>query len=248
MKRRRSVILTAGILCFTIVAAFAAEKQQSSFWKKLLKFTGISASPGQMKSPDEDLATPGQVWLADLSTGEQKKLTEELGFRSPIFTANGKAVLLVRSNQLYQLQLEDGPPRRLFEIPGLVKLIGFDREATNEVCCLVRVDSVWQVQTVSLPDGAINKIEHDPDSREDRRLLTYLKGWEREYEPDLSLYPARQTKVGLSGQVVAWNDIILKRTGAKPQNVSKANGYDCSQPSLSPDANKVVYIKAVAPN
>jgi hypothetical protein len=248
MNRRFSLFLPVAILCFGLGASGAAEKKESSFWKKLLSFTGISASPGQMKSPNVDLPAGGEVWLADLETGQRRKLTEEPGFRSPIFTPDGRAVLLVRSNQLYELQLDAGSPRKLLEIPGLWKLIGVNREATNDICALVSCDGAWTVESVTLADGSITKIPHDPDSRDDRRLLTHLRGWVREYEANLSVFPARQTKIGLSGGTVAWNDVFFKRGDASPINVSQADGYDCSHPSLSPDAKKVVYVKAIVPN
>jgi hypothetical protein len=247
MNRPLRFPFLAMALALVIFSADAAEKPRSSFWKKLLRVTGISANPGQMKSPEEDILAGGQLWIADVVTGERKKIIDQSGLRSPIFTPDGAALLLLRSNKLCLLQLQDNSLRELFEIPGVFKLIGFDRETTNEFCALVRQNRDFAVQAVSLSDGAIATIPHDPDSADDRRLITHLQGWLREYPPDVRVYPARQTKTGISGRPVGWNDILFKRSDVPAMNVSQANGYNCSHPSLSPDRKKIAYIKSVRP-
>src|SRR2546429_450485 len=47
------------------------------FIKKLLRITGISATPSQQKALGEKLEAGGQIWIANLKTGAVRKLSEE---------------------------------------------------------------------------------------------------------------------------------------------------------------------------
>jgi hypothetical protein len=69
-----------------------------------------------------------------------------------------------------------------------------------------------------------------------------MLAWDRDYG-DTNLYIDQQTKSGMSG-TLSWTDVFLKRKGNTPIDVSKCNGVNCGQPSLSADGKSVAYVKA----
>ena len=63
---------------------------------KLLRITGISATPSQQKAPSEEMEAGGEIWISNVKAGTLQKLSQENGFRSPIFGPNDEAVLAVK--------------------------------------------------------------------------------------------------------------------------------------------------------
>ena len=73
-------------------------------------------------------------------------------------------------------------------------------------------------------------------------MVEHVRGWDRVYG-DTSVYVKTVTKQSLSGQV-EWKDVFLKAGAGKPIDVSRCEQADCAQPSLSPDGQFIVFIKA----
>jgi hypothetical protein len=87
----------------------------------------------------------------------------------------------------------------------------------------------------------VTPLPHDRSSQEHRDIIAHVKGWERVYG-GTSVYVKTEVKQGMSG-AVEWTDVYLER-GTGPVNVSRCDGVNCGQPSLSHDRNRVVFIKA----
>jgi len=55
----------------------------------------------------------------------------------------------------------------------------------------------------------------------------------------------RQTKQALSG-TVEWTDVFRKMGSGEPVDVSRCDGVNCGQPSLSQTGRLLVFVKAKA--
>ncbi len=214
---------------------------EESVWQKLLRVAGISATPSTLKAPGDDLAS-GELWLVDLETGTPRRLTAVGGYRSPIFEPGAETLLALSGDQLVRIPLLGGEPRRLQQTRA-VKLVGFVAGEARRVLIVLRDDTGQPVAAfLSLDTGDIEALALDRDSNQGRRMLHHLQGWERIYST-AKLYIRRQTKRGLVG-AVDWTDVFIKRDASDPVNVSRCDGIDCGQPSLSPDGGRVVFVKS----
>ena len=72
-------------------------------------------------------------------------------------------------------------------------------------------------------------------------MLAQIRAQDRSYG-DTTVYTKTETKSGLS-RPIEWIDVFVKRGAAPPQNVSACDGVNCVQPALSPDGQRVVFVK-----
>lgn len=98
---------------------------------------------------------------------------------------------------------------------------------------------------LALKSGQITPLPHDRDSKTHRRMMSHLRGDDREYE-DVAVYVKAESKARLGGQV-EWTDVYVKQANVAPVNISRCDEVDCGQPTLSPDGKRVAFIKAGAP-
>lgn len=210
------------------------------FWKKVLRIAGVSATPSQQKAPGEGPAT-GEVWVADVKSGARRKSSDG-GFRSPVFAPGGRELLMVKGDALWRMAVSGGTPVKLFAVKGLNKLVGFDPANPDAVLGLVETERIQHAAMISLSNGGITLLPHDPNSAEDRKAVAHLKEWERVYG-DTKLFVASATRPGLGG-TFEWTEIMLRKGRGEPVNISRSDGVNCGQPSLSPDGTKVVFIRA----
>jgi hypothetical protein len=208
---------------------------------KLLRITGISATPSQQKAPSEEMEAGGEIWISNVKAGTLQKVSQENGFRSPIFGPNDEAVLAVKDGFIWQVSLQTGAASKLHEVAGLTKVVGINRDDANKILVLIKRGPTTAPSLLSLTTGAIAEISYDANSPNDRKLLNHLKGWERVYG-DTMVYPRAQTRESVTG-TVEWQDVFLKKDDAAPVNVSRCEGANCGQPSLSGDGSKVVFIR-----
>jgi len=236
MKKALSVIVCAALLPCQHV------RGQDGLLSKLLRITGISATPSQQKAPGEEFETGGEIWISNIKAETLQKLGRENGFRSPIFGPKDQEVLAVKAGVLWQLSLQNGAASKLHQVAGLTKLVGIDRQDSDKILVLIKRGSTTVPALLSLATGAVTEIPYDPNSPNDRKLLNHLKDWERVYG-DIAVYPRTQTRDSVTG-TVEWQDVFLKRDDVAPLNVSRCDGANCGQPSLSADGMKVVFIRA----
>jgi hypothetical protein len=228
------------VACVALLLCQAARGE--TFLKKILRITGVSATPSQQKAPGEEMEAGGEIWLASVQTGSPRKLSASAGFRSPIFTADDRAVLATKDGALWRISLPGGPAEKLYDVAGLTKLVGPDRDDLDKILIIIERGHMSVVALLSIASGKTTEIPYDSKLSEDRKLLSHLKGWERVYG-DMKIYPQSQTREGLAG-TVEWHDIFLKKGDAEPVNISRGEDADCGQPSLSRDAAQIVFIRA----
>jgi len=235
MKKALSVIVCAALLPCQYV------RGQDGLLSKLLRITGISATPSQQKAPGEEFETGGEIWISNVKAGSLQRLGDQNGFRSPIFGPNDEAVLAVKDGALWRVSLKTGAASSIHRIAGLTKMVGIDRQDSDKVLVLIKRGSTTVPALLSLASGAVKEISYDTKSSNDRKLVNHLKGWERVYG-DMVVYPRAQTRESLTG-TVEWQDVFLKRDDAAPINVSRCDGATCGEPSLSGDGTRVVFIR-----
>ena len=234
--------MTKPLLKITCAALLLCQPAYAeTFLQKILRITGVSATPSQQKAAGDEVEAPGEIWLADITAGPARKLSDGSGYRSPIFTPDNHAVLAAKGDTVWRIPMDGGAPRKLHEVNGLMKLVGFDSSDPDKMLALIERDQTPQAALLSIATGKTTAIPHDNKSPEDRKLLSHLKGWERVYG-GAKLYVQSKTREGRAGTVEV-NEIFFKKGDAAPVNVSRSEGASSVQPSLSPDGKSVVFIR-----
>jgi hypothetical protein len=199
---------------------------------------GLGRAAGDLRGPE----TGGDLWQVDLDSGERVALTSGGDFRSPVYEGNGPAVLALRGEDVVRIRL-GRPPERLTHLAGVEKLVGFQEQAPKDLVVLLERPqaplAVW-----NLEDGQLRPLPLDGNAAEVKGLISRIRGQERgSGEKRLWLNKERKQGVYLSSE---WTDVYLSEGTAAPRNLSRCNGADCSQPALSPDGRRVVYVRKTA--
>jgi hypothetical protein len=224
------------LLVAPVTGASAAE----SFVSKVLRIAGISATPSQLRGPKGVKA--GDIWLVNIAQDTPVPLTRDGGYRSPVFTPGNDHILALKGDALVRIPKTGGEPERLHTLKGVMKIVGFDQADQDKALILLEEDGGTAVGLLSLASGQTIRLPYDRTSEEDQSLIIHMQEWTRVYG-DTTLYVKGETKRRLAGYT-EWTDVYLKRGETPPLNLSKCDGVDCGQPSLSPDGGQVVYIRA----
>ena len=208
--------------------------------ERLLGFLGISATPSQMKGPG-DAVDSGEIWMVRLGEGDATQVGSGAGYRWPVFAPGGASVLALAGETLVRIPVTGGDPKTLHTLHGVEKLVGFAKGDDDKLLLLTANQGGGSaIGVLSLASGKITDIAHD--SQQDRRLLAHLRGHERVFD-QTKLYLKTETKPGLTGGQTEWLEVYVKQGDAAPRPVSRCDGSDCAQPSLSDDGGSVVFIK-----
>lgn len=220
-------------------------KPPTSLTERLLKFLGISDSPGTLKGPGDEVTT-GELWLADLQARTTRALTPSAGYRSPIFLAGSGDVLALRGTDVVRVPNAGGEGKKLYSIDRILKLVGASSEDAATVLILLRGEAGGhpRVGLLTVPTGAVKPVPYDPASHEDLQMVEGLEAWSRTYG-DHRIYVQRQSKQALSG-TVEWSDVFLQVGSREAVDVSLCDGANCGQPSLSADGHWVVFVRTEA--
>jgi len=229
----------------TTGSATGKQRPSTSFTEKLLKFFGISDSPSTLKGPGDEV-TSGELWVADLDSKSTRPLTSNGGYRSPVFLAATTSVLALRESDVMEVPSGGGEAKKLYSVNAIIKLLGFGSEDPGKVLILLRggADGHPRPGLLTVNTGAVTIIPYDPASSQDLQMVENLQGWSRTYG-NKYIYVKRQAKEALSG-TVEWSDVFLKVNNQEPVDVSRCDGVNCGQPSLSEDGRLLVFIKAKA--
>jgi dipeptidyl aminopeptidase/acylaminoacyl peptidase len=231
------------VIALFVLLSLSAQtgKKTESFWNKLLRITGISATPGALRGEEETAS--GDVWLAQLDRQPAlRRLTQEGGYTSPVFDKDAN-VLALKANDLYRLSTSGAPPVKLRAIPKAVKLVGISRDEPDRLLVVVKdAQALPQAAMFSLRDGALAVLHHDARSTDDRTLLAHLLGWERVYG-DTRVYVVSNEKAGAGDTTIKFRDVWLQRGSSTAINLTNGNGVSSGQPSLSADGRQVVFIR-----
>lgn len=239
------IILTLLFASSSVHAQKAATEKPAarpeSFLEKVLRITGISANPTTLKGPGDEVTT-GEVWLAELSSKRNRRLTATGGYRSPIFLPNAD-LLALRRTDVVRLTITDPQPRMLYSIPDASKLVGFSQANPDQVLMLLEdAAGDTSVGLLSVASGKVSPLPYDLKSESDRQMVEHLAGWTRNYG-DVTVYVKHQTKQAISGPL-DWTDVFLRSGAAPAVDVSQCSPVNCGQPSLSADRHLLVFIRS----
>lgn len=210
--------------------------------RKVLKFFGIGDTP-KSKGSAQDMESGGNIWIVYSDSMKQEQITQNGGYRSPIFMPGDEAILALKGSEVVQLPVTGGEENILRTVQGIVKLVGFDKDNQEEILGLFEDENgkPYVIGTLSLQTGQMTPIPYDKDSTEDRRVLSQVRGWERIYG-NTTVDVQTETKRESAG-TVEWTDVYIQQGDEEPVNLSKGDGVNCGHPSLSHDGRQVVYIK-----
>jgi len=224
-----------------VAAPPARQKPSPGFIDRVLKFLGISDSPGTLKSPGDEKS--GELWVADLGSHTTHAVTRGEGYRSPVFLPGSNDILALSGNDVVRIS-SSGNMKKLYSIAGITKVVAGSTDNPDAVLILLTENAGGHSRAglLSVSTGKITPLAFDPNSSADLQMVENLEGWTRSYG-DRQIYVRRQTKQALSG-TVEWSDVFLEAAGQDPVNVSRCNGANCGQPSLSADGRLLIFVKS----
>ena len=251
MKRSCPYLLLAALLVSpaypqaqknTSKASNSTPQKPKSFIDRVLDFLSISYTPGALKGPAGE-ALNGQIWIADLKSNSAHALTSTWNYRSPIFLAGRADIIALRGNDIVRIPSTGGEGTKLHSVEGILKLVGASNSDSSKILVLLRSEtgSHPRVALLAIDTGAIVELPYDPASSQDLQLVEDLQGWSR-VSGENRIFVKRQTKEDLSG-TLQWTDVFMNAHGQQPVDVSRCDGVNCSQPSISQDGSLLAYVK-----
>ena len=231
----RQVTQILGVLA---LLAFAPAVHAETMVEKLLRVSGLTASPAEMRGPGDE-PDPGDIWVASPGSAPAA-LTSGGGYRSPVFSPDG-SVFALRGDAV--VRVAPGSVATLQKVSGALKLVGFDGRNADEIVVLLDSGGAGSpLGVLSLKTGKMVPLPYDAKSDGERRMLVQIRGQERVYG-GTSVYVKTESKRGMT-RAIEWTDVYLRRGNQPPQNVSACDGVSCGQPALSPDGRRVAFVKA----
>lgn len=246
MMRRITLVL---LLMGSITMA-STPPTPDSLWKRVAKFLGLTAAPNP--KGDDDQVIEGNIHLYNVETRQISPLKQGT-FRSPIFLPADRTILALNGEKVVKFdfalkenELTIGEVTDVRAVPGIKKLIGVEKDAPDQVLVITDLDNdnCPNVGVLSLADGSVVPVPY-ADNAEDRDIVTYLRGWEREYDDGTKLLVKLETKKRNGADVAATN-AFLKLRDKGLLNVSNcAPGVNCGQPAISSDRKFLLFVRKI---
>jgi hypothetical protein len=251
MKRTLLNLLVAALLVApafpqaqkaTAKSAPTTPQKSKSFVDRVLEFLSISYTPASQKGPAGD-ALKGQIWIADVKGNSMHALSVGADYRSPVFISESSDVLALRGSDVVRIPATGGDGKKLYSTDGILKLVGGGSSDPNQVLVLLRNESGSHphVGLLAIDTGAIADLPYDPASTQELQLVEDLEGSSR-VSGENRVFVKRQTREDISG-TLEWTDVFLIANGQQPVDVSRCEGVNCGQPSISHDGSLLVYVK-----
>jgi hypothetical protein len=232
MRRHRLFLGLCSWVACLLLPGPAARAQ--SWWDTVLRITGITATPSQLKGPEDDPAA-GDVWVINLAQKTRQRLTFDGGYRSPLFLPGDAMLLALKGEAVVQMPRAGGEPVTRQTVPGVRKLVGVHHDDGDKVLLVLRRPE-QPLGLLSLRSGAVAPLPFS-QSPEDQRRYNHIVGWERVYGDTTLLVQEQPSQA-------TWTDIYLRRGNTPAENLSRCQNSTCSQPSLSHDGGLVAFIKS----
>ena len=115
------------------ILAFSAAAAAESLVEMLLRVAGLTVMPDQMRETDP---APGDIWVVSPGVTPPTALTSGGGYRSPVFSLTDATIVALKRDSVVRISVS-GAVERLHNVPGIVKLIGFDAKNAHEVVVLL---------------------------------------------------------------------------------------------------------------
>jgi hypothetical protein len=228
---RFSTAVRGGVVLALALMPVAAA-QREPFSAQVLRVAGVAPGPGAATDPDDEIDT-GELWVADLNANTRNRIAGQ-GYRSPVLTPAGDAVLAIRDDVIVRVPIGGGNPEDVFQLDSITKLVGFGSEER----LLVTADDGNMVGFLTLADKKIRWLTPDESLAEDKAALDRIRGWERVYG-DVKVSQERQTAGSKR-----WTDVLVRESGKDALNVSQGEGVSCGQPAYAPAKRLVVFVRS----
>jgi hypothetical protein len=226
------------LLVLALLTPQARPRSGETLLQKLLRVAGLTAAPSQMRAPGDP--EPGDVWIVSVEARAPRALTNEGGFRSPVFAPGDALVYALRSGVVVSIPIGGGPAAPQGRAPGVVKLVGFD--GPDDLVVLTAAQPpASPVALFSLKSGQLVALPYDATSPEERRLVAFMRGDERVYG-DTRVYSELVSREGALRPIES-TDVFLVKGTAAPVNLSACGGINCSAPALSRDGRQVAFVQ-----
>lgn len=210
-----------------------ADLPPETFWEKAARVAGFSSNPSALRGPGDQVGEGDVVlWFRAGKTPVRRPLTQDGGYRSPIFQHGDRYVLALKGKKLVRVPVAGGDVKELFDVPDVVKLVGASRDEEHLVLAVAE-DAEGRRSAAFVCLGTGRVVTFGGDANTDESHLPHLLGWWRQYEK------ARVETRDRNGR----SNVFLVRDGGEIK-VSRCKDVHCGQPSLSSDGERVVYLKA----
>jgi hypothetical protein len=240
MAKSRCVTAVISVV-WVAASATPALHAKESLLAKLLRIAGLTAAPSQLRAPGDEIA-PGDIWIANLDQQTARALTTDGGYRSPVFSPADRSIYALKGDAIVRMQA-DGASAVAVKAPGAIKLVGFDAQNPDDLVVLLDAPAGQSPMAVaSLKSKTVSPLPYDPKSADERAVLAQVRAQDRVYG-NATVYTKTESKQGMSRKL-EWTDVYLQRGSTPPQNVSKCDGVNCGQPSLSPDGRSIAFVKS----
>lgn len=233
LSHARRLLLVAGLGLPLFISA------QDSWVDQLLDTLGITSAPGQLRgAPGE-----GDLWVVELAGGVPVAWTSGGGLRTPIFGGVGSDLYALRGTTLVRVAGPGAAPIPLHEVPGVSKLVGADATTADRLLVLT-ADPQAPLASLSVQSGTLTPLPVDLNDPDQQRRLSQIRAQGRRVG-STSVLVQKQAGQTLAGPM-EWTDIVVREGDGPTRNLSQCGGLDCSQPALSSDARRVVFVKTNA--
>ena len=215
--------------------------KQETFFATILRVLGISALPNNTKSDEEGF--DGDICLTELPLGQFKCITQNGAYRSPVFTPErSKKILAVKAGKVVLLSMMGQEEKAVSSVKA-IKLVGINQSATSQVLVIYSDPSNQEAAgLLSWETGQLTPIPLNPDSDDDRKMLSHLRGWDRYYGSSNEISVNSEIRVDKQFGI-RWREVQYRDSKGKIE-VTQCKPNRCGQPSLSESHKSVVFIKA----
>lgn len=226
------------MLAAALLAAAAATAAEESWFTKLLRVAGITASPARLRGAPDDVLV-GDIWVVGVNGKAPRRLATGGHFRSPVFSSSDDSVLALRDDVLVRIPPGGGKPENLLTVPHAVKLIGFDENNADQL--LVLLDGSAPIGAVSISSRSVNVVPEDPAADGAADVLAQVRGQDRNYGRSALLVRTQSRRS--SQDRIEWTEIYFQQGNGPPQQVTACNGASCGQPAMSSKGTLIAYIQ-----
>ena len=239
---KRAVRVAPWLLLLAVLLAAQSQKKTESFWAKVLRISGVSATPSSLRG--EGRVTSGDIWWVIVAQKPvPQRLTRGGEYNSPVFDSKGENILALKGGDLYRVPVDGDPPVKLHNLTSVSKLVGLSRDDPDQILVVTKdAQHIPCAAFLSIQAGTLVRIPHNPLFNEDKVMLAHLAGWERDYG-DTRLYTEKNEKEGAGDITIEFSDVYVKRGSDAPINLTNGKSVSSSQPSLSTDGQRVVFIR-----
>ena len=224
-------------LALPVLALPAQTRGAETLLERLLRIAGLSAAPGQLRGPEPE---PGSLWVAMPGGGQAERWTSASHYSWPVFAADGSLYAL-EGDSLVRIAAPGLAPVRVQALPGVAKLVGFE-PGVPDALVLLRNSAAAPLAALSLRSGAVRTLDLDLGNAKAQSLLGRMRGQSRG-NAELLVLVQTQSRSGLA-RTLEWTDVVALPRRGEPANLSRCDGLNCSQPALSADGTRVVFVKA----